>query len=185
MGLSQNQDLYFIAILPNEEIKTDITAFKNHMAEKYFSRHALKSPPHITLIPPFKWDRTNEGKLTELLDEFSASQQQFSLQLENFDAFKPRVIFVDIVNNPDLESIHDKINANFQSVLGLENVKRGKKFSPHMTIAFKDLKRKMFYKAWDEFKEKKYTAEFEVNRITLLHHNGKKWGIIHDSPLVN
>ena len=33
-------------------------------------------------------------------------------------------------------------------------------FHPHITIAFRDLKKQVFHKAWEEFKDKKYNIDF-------------------------
>jgi 2'-5' RNA ligase len=52
---------------------------------------------------------------------------------------------------------------------------RDKPFHPHITLAFRDLKKDKFEIAWQEFKGKKYTEKFDVNGITLLKHDGKVW----------
>ena len=48
-------------------------------------------------------------------------------------------------------------------------------YHPHMTVAFRDLKKELFTLAWDEFESKQYAPSFEVNTITLLKHDGKEW----------
>jgi 2'-5' RNA ligase len=48
------EKLYFIAIIPPQPYKEKIAGIKQSFAEIYHVSHALKSPPHITLIPPFK-----------------------------------------------------------------------------------------------------------------------------------
>ena len=35
----------------------------------------------------------------------------------------------------------------------------------------------------EEFKEKKYTAEFPVDKITLLKHTGKVWKVFAEFPI--
>ena len=45
---------FFIAILPPETIQREITDFKEEIARDFKSSHALKSPPHITLLMPFR-----------------------------------------------------------------------------------------------------------------------------------
>jgi len=36
----------------------------------------------------------------------------------------------------------------------------------------------MFLKAWKEYKDKSFDAEFEVDAFYLLQHDTKKWNII-------
>jgi 2'-5' RNA ligase len=48
--------LFFIALLPPLEVQEIATKIKLEFAEIYNSRAALKSPPHVTLQPPFRWN---------------------------------------------------------------------------------------------------------------------------------
>ncbi|MBK5277935.1 MAG: 2'-5' RNA ligase family protein, partial [Bacteroidia bacterium] len=53
-------------------------------------------------------------------------------------------------------------------------------FHPHLTLAFRDLKKPMFEKAWEEFKSKEYSESFAAKHFTLLKHNGKVWESLKD-----
>lgn len=44
--------LYFLAVIPPEPVFSEVMAFKKEMSERFSSSRALKSPPHITLLPP-------------------------------------------------------------------------------------------------------------------------------------
>ena len=55
--------LYYIALLPPENIRQEVTALKEHAAEAFHSSKALNSPPHITLIPPFRIEISREAEL--------------------------------------------------------------------------------------------------------------------------
>ncbi|MGK7915884.1 MAG: hypothetical protein AB4038_10100 [Prochloraceae cyanobacterium] len=46
--MKQLKRLFFIALLPPEEIQQNVTKIQQHFAQVYSSRAALKSPPHIT-----------------------------------------------------------------------------------------------------------------------------------------
>jgi 2'-5' RNA ligase len=52
-------------------------------------------------------------------------------------------------------------------------------FHPHLTLAFRDLKKPAYAQAWDEFRAKTYNAEFIVEHIVLLKHTGKFWKELH------
>lgn len=51
-------------------------------------------------------------------------------------------------------------------------------FSPHITVAYRDLTPVMFTKAWNEYQHKTFDASFDVNAVYLLQHDSKKWNII-------
>lgn len=170
--------LYFVGLLPPEPIRNEITKFKEFFDEKYGVRHALKSPPHITMIPPFKWPEQNEKSLIDDLSNFASTETTFPVRLENFGAFSPRVIFVDVVKNDSLEKMYERLTAwlkdKWRETLKDTDLKR---FHPHVTVAFKDLRREHFRDAWPGFRDKKVNFEFTADGLTLLKHTGSWWKI--------
>src|SRR5690606_25442095 len=98
--------LYFLALLPDDAIIKDVTKIKEYFAQQYHSKAALKSPPHITLFPPFYFPVSEEKDLIRISDQFCSTQTPFPVDLENFNAFPPRVIFVNIVPNELLGKLH-------------------------------------------------------------------------------
>ena len=74
-----SESLYFIAVLPSEEIHEEITVLKHEIAEKYESKHALRSPPHITLHMPFKWKDKRFEDLVNVMKGLTSSNHGWSL----------------------------------------------------------------------------------------------------------
>ncbi|MGH2415835.1 MAG: 2'-5' RNA ligase family protein, partial [Microcystaceae cyanobacterium] len=83
---------FFIALLPPQEVQQVVNQIKQRFAEVYQSRAAQKSPPHITLQPPFKWQLEDLPILTEHLQKFAQTQFSIPVTLDGFGAFRPRVI---------------------------------------------------------------------------------------------
>lgn len=171
--------LYFLAIIPPEPWRGKVTELKKEFS-KYHSYHALKSPPHITMIPPFKMNSGQEAEFIGQLDHFSAGQQVFDLNVGDFRAFRPRVIYLDIDVSVSLRSLHEALLDSFDSVIE-DKPKQMNRFHPHMTIAFRDLTKPMFFKAWETYRDRKFAFSFKVDAIYLLKHNGKYWDILHRS----
>ena len=171
--------LYFIAVLPPEEIQEEITQFKHEVAEEFNSSHALKSPPHITLHMPFRWKESKFEILEKMLEGLNSAVAPFTLQLNGFDFFEPRVVFVDVVESEQLEELQKKVVSQCRRVLKLDNGNyKDRPFHPHVTIGFRDLKKPDFYRAQKHFTEKEYSRKFSVERITLLKHDGKEWNTV-------
>ena len=169
---------YFIALVPPSPLYDDALRLKNYFKEQYNSKASLNSPPHITLHMPFRWKEDKESDLVEALTEFSTGRESFKLQVHNFNAFPPRVIFIDIVSNDKLTKLYKDLHRFCKRELNLFNASyRDQGFHPHMTLAFRDLKKPMFLKAWEEFQERTFAANFTVEKIILLKHNGKVWDI--------
>jgi len=175
--------LYFIAVMPPGDIAEKATEFKNYFAEKFNSRHALKSPPHITLHMPFKWKQEKESTLTEVLSSFSAIQKPFVIWLNGFGSFPRRVIYIDVESNEPLNRLYRDLAAETKRKLNLFNsAYKNEGYTAHMTLAHRDLKPQAFDLAWPEFKKKEFRGAFTVDKLALLKHNGKSWDIFEEYP---
>jgi 2'-5' RNA ligase len=168
--------LYFIALIPPFPVRDEVQTFKEYFRDHFHSKAALKSPPHITLHMPFEWKESKEEKLITALHEFSTGRKEFPVAVYNFSCFEPRVIYIDIKPSELLASLQTELHRFCKINLNLFNARyRDLPFHPHLTLAFRDLKKEEFAKAWAEFREKKYSADFLVNNICLLKHNGNQW----------
>ena len=86
--------MYFIAVVLPPELDLKILKYKQWMYEKYGCRVGLKSPAHITIIPPFWTEPGKEDSLKTGIDGISSTQETFIIQTANFSAFKPRTLFI-------------------------------------------------------------------------------------------
>lgn len=166
---------YFIAIIPPEPHFSEIEKIKSDISQKYDNKSALRSPAHITLHMPFEMKEEKEASLIQKLSAFKV-QTPFSVSLKNFSCFEPKVIFIDVVKNETLASLQKELVFHIKSNLNIFNQYEDKRaFRPHITIAFRDLKKENFYLANAEYTTKTFSAEFQVNSFFLLKHTGKVW----------
>ncbi len=173
---SQGVNRYFIAIVPPSPVFEEVLALKNYFKEKYESKAALNSPPHITLHMPFLWKEKKEDLLISSLQDFAADQKPATIKLSNFSPFPPRVIFINVSANEELNKLQLNLHRFCKAKLNLFNAEyKDIPFHPHLTLAFRDLKKPMFAEAWSEFKDKTFSASFHLDKITLLKHDGKIW----------
>ncbi|MHC5756245.1 2'-5' RNA ligase family protein [Nostoc sp.] len=169
---------FFIALVPPQDIQDYTNQIKQYFADRYVSSGALKSPPHITLQPPFEWADANLPLLEASLKEFASGQQPVVITLRGFDAFVPRVIYINVVISQELLTLQANLMAYTESNLGIvDKVSKIRPFAPHMTVAFRDLTKQNFKAAWPEFEKRQLHFEFTANQITLLLHDGKRWNI--------
>ena len=171
------ENLFFLAALPPKPISIAIHDLKEQMAERYGSRHALKSPPHITLMPPFWFNAGQIPDLMAAVQEVASHFLPVSINLKNFSCFKPRVIFIDVKDGSgSLKLLQKELKDLFQERYKLRPDKRST-FHPHCTIGFKDLTPKMFYRAWDYYRTQPFAAEFVIEQIDLLKHTEGRWKV--------
>jgi 2'-5' RNA ligase len=166
------------------EVQDYANQVKQVFAERYHSRAALKSPPHVTLQPPFKWQWDQVEELRRSLHQFASQRPPISMRLSGFGAFAPRVIYLHVERTPDLLELHRATLAHLEANLGIADaVGEARPFAPHLTVGFRDLTKPNFKAAWAEFQHQ--TVEFTVlmSQITLLLHNGQRWEIYQEFPL--
>jgi 2'-5' RNA ligase len=174
-------DMYFIALLAPEEINNQLLKWKQMMLDRFGCSIALRSPAHITLIPPFWLNPELEAKLMESISSFAGSQHPFEIELQNFSFFKPRVIFVAVSENTQLQQLQKDLADYLMHNFTFPVKKEERPFHPHVTIATRDLHKKTFYEAWEIFRDKKYSAPWEASGISILRHNKKNWDVISTS----
>jgi len=178
--------LYFIALVLPEEGNRRVTEVKEHFQDHYGSKAALRSPPHITLHMPFRWPEKKIDQLHEVLSAFAGEHKPMSLTLENYQAFVPRVIYVNVLPDAELSQLHKDLLATAQRELHLYNANyKDQPFVPHVTVAFRDLKKAAFRQAWKIFQSKKFDYQFLAREISLLQHTGKFWEVARKYPFVS
>ncbi|HEY9730187.1 MAG TPA: 2'-5' RNA ligase family protein [Chroococcales cyanobacterium] len=176
--MDKSKYLFFIALLPPQAIQDHATEIKEYFAQTYNSRHALKSPPHVTLQPPFEWSLDNLPALEQCLRTFAQTQAPVPITLKGFGAFVPRVIYINVLKTPELLALQRDLMAYLEESLEIvHEVSKNRPFSPHMTVAFKDLTRQNFRAAWPEFQHRPLEYEFAASHLTLLMHDGTCWTI--------
>ncbi|MBA3679796.1 MAG: 2'-5' RNA ligase family protein [Bacteroidetes bacterium] len=168
---------YFLAIVIPPPLFEKTEAVKQQLFHEHGLKGALRSPAHITLHRPFEWKEEKENNLIEKLKGFKF-EKELKIELNNFSFFEPRVIYVDIAPNAELDALHDSLKKFAKKELRLFNEAddmRG--FHPHITVASRDLKKAKFYELHPDFQEKKLSGAFNCKSFCLLKLD-KKWEIL-------
>lgn len=179
------ENLYFIAIVLPWDNAAEIEVFRKDMADIYHSKAALKVMPHITLKAPFKLPSDQKASLLEWFRSIPINTRPFEVVLENFGCFDnkhSKVIYVKPVMPPQLQNLQSVVMNNFIAAYPQVNTSTHEHhFSPHITIAYRDLTPENFENAWTVYRDKKYSASFTCNSFCLLKHNGLRWEVIAEN----
>jgi len=182
------KQLYFIALLPPDSLAAQIHSVKEEIAAKFQSRYALRIPEHITLIPPFHCSVELLELLIARLKNLCYEEKTFTVFIQNFGHFSKSVLFIQASSQPKealgalYRALHGLFYEEFPSV---KLPQSDEKFTPHMTIANKDLTKSNFNKAWEEFGKRNFEAEFPVNSIHILKHVEGIWKREEEIPFGN
>lgn len=165
---------YFLAIVIPEPLFSEIETIKQNLFEEHTLKGALRSPAHITLHRPFEWKEEREEFLIETISGF-AFKTPFTLFVKNFAFFEPRVIYADVKPNETLYQLHKDLTQYAKKELRLFNEAEDMRgLHPHITVAFRDLKKPKFYELQKVFENKKLEGSFEYKGFSLLKL-GKSW----------
>jgi 2'-5' RNA ligase len=174
--LLEDEKLYFIALVPPEPLKTNLWELKLAMREMYGSKASLNSPAHITLHMPFRLKEKREEELCQGLEQLGNSQKAFPVKLKDYGAFPPRVLFVQVEPSPPMKALYEAVRSCLKRQFYTFNADyKARGFHPHITLAFRDLKKASFQEAWKRFKDQEFQAEWRAENFTLLKHNGHRW----------
>jgi len=178
--MSDKHSLYFIALLPPYDKLKSIQNIKEYVASTYHCKHALKSPPHITIVPPFQYPIEKEKFLYNKIEELNKhlSKTIINIHIDGYAIFLPKVIFINVLMSPELVKLYNQVNDFVKTELKIYKDLPPRPFHPHITIAFKDIKKTLVQDILKDLQEKfPIQDSFSVNKITLLKHNGKYWEI--------
>ena len=183
--MSQTNDRFFIALLPSQAIQDYANEVKQVFVDRYNSRAALKSPPHITLQPPFEWRTAAHSNLSETLSEFAAQFAPIPITLSGFGAFVPRVVYINVIKSAALLTLQAALMHRLEESLGIVNLSaKTRSYAPHMTVGFRDLTPENFRTAWAEFQSQPLELEFTATHLTLLQHDGHRWRVDAEFPFL-
>ena len=170
--------MYFLALVGPENINAQVLKFKIWMQQHFGCRVALKSPAHITLVPPFWMPLTFENNLINFTQESHHPAFPLAIELKNFDHFSNHVIFCAVQKSTPLQTIYEELQEKFQQSYPGILKKGGMLFHPHVTIANRDLRPADFAEAWHHFEHRQFAASWEARQIALLKLEEGKWKVI-------
>jgi 2'-5' RNA ligase len=162
---------YFIAIVIPQPFQSHIEQLKLNLSSKFNLKGALKSPAHITLHMPFEYSIDKEDYLLNALSLFKFDAELF-LEINGFGYFDKRVIYANIVSNKNLNNLYHSLKHFVSSKLKIENeINNLRGFHPHITLAFRDLKKHQFDAVWQETNLFNCCFSTKIDTISVLKFN--------------
>lgn len=176
--------LYFVAIIPGEPLYGNLKKMKTDISQKYDTRRALNSPPHITLLAPFRMKDEMVDEGIEIISKAVQGKSSFDAELKDFSHFGNRTVFIGVEKSEPLVELRNVLDEAARKAGELFNYNyKFRQFNPHLTLASRDLSPANFDLLWEELEEKKYSASFTAGQVSLLRHDGKVWERLRDFKL--
>lgn len=174
---------FFVALIPPEPLAGEIMAWKEEFNARFNSKAALRSPAHLTLHMPFEWPEKRNQELLSVFGQTAKATAPFQIQLKGFGAFPPRVIYVAVTPSQELSTFQQAVNEQARKQLYLLHPTHNDRgFHPHLTVAFRDLRKIDFPTAWDLVVDAAFDKTWTANELALLRHDGKCWQVWERLP---
>ena len=168
--------LKLIAILIPDPVAILVKAEQQYIADHFGPKHALRTPPHITLIPPLEVNNEEIKKIVSIGKEISTQIQSFKLELNGFGTFKPRVVFIKIMENKLLNDLYRLWRSQLeQHAPHLLARYPDRPYHPHLTLAHRDVTPHQFDAIWKYYEEKSFELEIEITGSWMLKHSSSGW----------
>ena len=169
MGVKPEYRMYYIAWVLSGEAARHISRLQQYACDTFDSCRAMRSPPHVTIVPPFHFPVVKEEILTDLVMKWSATLPSFDWQLDGFHHFKNHTIYAQAKGPVELPVWRRKL---FEK---LGKTPHRASFVPHVTIAFRDLSPERFVEAWRYFSGLPLQLSCRQDHVSILRHNGDHW----------
>lgn len=165
-------NLYYIGLIPDEELNSLCVAYKNQAEELFTCKAAKKSPAHITIVPPFEIDSSNMELINQELSELVKNYTTLELAIHGWNHFKERTIYLAIEATPQLKQMFTEV---YDRVIHYVTPRGDRKFIPHISIINRDLAPENFTAAYDFFNQKPLPAKCICSKLVLFSLVNGKW----------
>jgi 2'-5' RNA ligase len=170
-----NRLLYFLAVMPDDPLKGILEEVQQEFARNFSCKAALKTPIHVTLVPPFYSDVESMTRASLEISQLLRSFEPFPIRLNDFGFFpKNKVVYVNVQLSPQLRSLQSRLEELMVVHFG-DGVKRYPSYHPHLTIGRKDIPPRLYPKAELEYSTRSFSAIWHCDRVIILKHDGARW----------
>lgn len=177
--------LYFVALVIPGDAGESIQQIRLALMQEFGLKHALKSPPHLTLQMPLKLSRDQLTIMRNTLAGLASLQKPIRIKANGYGHFNQRVLFVRPNHNPLLEQTYHLVyNTLLRS--GITNTgPHYPSYHPHITLANRDTKQENFQEYWKFISNIPLAVQCELKHFSLLIHKGTHWEILEDFPFMS
>lgn len=177
--------MFFIGICPPRLLENEIHGIKEMIRQKFRVQGAFRSKAHITLQMPFNLPIKKENEFLKYLNRELIGKKAFEIKLNDYGNFEPRVIFIKVDENEELNFLQKSIERFMKNFQVFSSTYKNNGFTPHITVAFRDLKKPTFHEIWEEVKNREFKEVFIADTITIFKHNGESWDVFKEIKLDN
>ena len=184
MGSSENTQLKLLAIVLPEPVFSFVIEQQTFIANTWGPRRALRTPPHLTLVPPLMLSPPEEHVLSEICEKAALEIPKFNLTFCSFDHFPEKVVFLKPKPSEELQNLYKTLNDEAQREIP-HAMKRysERQFYPHVTLAHRDVTPDKFQNIKSYYDQVSIHVVTLIDKFHILSHTSQGWKIGQTFPL--
>jgi 2'-5' RNA ligase len=158
---------FWVGVILPKKISNEMLKIQKKISEKYETHHDLESKigPHFTIIYQENVNEKDFKKIEKVVKEISKKTEPFKAEIKGIRRFyKNRVIYAKVAKSKELNNLHKKLSYKLRK---FGKIRLLRLFTPHITLAYKDITKENYREAFKEFRNKKIFYVFELNRIYI------------------
>ena len=175
------QQTHFLGVLLPEDLETEIEEYRAYMRGAFNCKSGQRTPLHTTLVPPFRLPsefstRDIENAIQKHILP-KADFLRFVSKVDGFGAFSERTVFARVEPSPKWTAFRDATVSALLEECPQCTKKDSRPFTPHITIANRDIPEGAVAKALSTLGEKELKADFPVDNIVIFERKNSLWEI--------
>lgn len=151
--------------------------FNNRLRREVYKNLGVKSsslPAHFTIKAPFEHDQDLE-ELELKLEAFCRKEKAAPFELEGYNHFDDRVIYMDVKMSKEGISLHDRLIDVLEEIPYLKfDKKDGKDKIFHVTVSSKKVQ-PIYNELWEYVHQYPCHFQCSFNNITIYRWDHYKW----------
>lgn len=170
-----SKHLLYIAIIPSDPPAIALHSLKKVLSEKTGLKRTLKSPPHITLVPPFFCE---EAQLPTLVNEtfrICSHTEAMHIETAGYDFFSNRVLFAKPAENEQLTHLHLLLR---DALAALLPKRKERPYNAHLSLLLNDRGHPLPMEMLKDLVQNLPPWDaFTANAAYLLRHTNGRWNV--------
>lgn len=157
----------WVGVVLPKKISNDLFKIQKKISEKYKTYHSLESKIglHFTITHQENVNEKSLKEIEKIVNEISKETRPFKIEIKGIRRFyKNRVIYAKVIKSKELNDLNKKLSYRLSK---FGKIRLLRLFTPHITLAYKDITKENFKEAFKEFRNKKISYGFQLNKIYI------------------
>jgi 2'-5' RNA ligase len=170
---------HFVGVLVPERLADIVEDCRSWMTEYFGCKSGYRTAPHITLVAPFALSVDPDAirSLKAALYGWAKTAKPFEASVTGFGAFAERTVYAHVDEHPSWLEWHAGVTLALKESLPRAIPPKQEKFTPHLTVANRDIPPGGVPLALVHFAELGMHEKFTVNNAALFVWRNGAWFI--------